>query len=107
MLREVRDTTPSQTAAGTSFMAWLGDAHCAFPHAAAGLEREHLALGQAVATVAAPALRSAALAPLAEPGSEGRAAAYGAPAIAPMALAHAGVPARGRGRRTARLRVGR
>ena len=93
MLREVRDTTLGSTVAGTSFMAWFNDAYCAFSPAVADLEREHPALRQAVAMAAAPMLHSAAIVSLAGPGSEGQVVAYGALAIALMALAYVGVPA--------------
>ena len=43
--------------------------------------------------MAAQMLHSTAIASLAEPGSEGQVVAYGALAIALMALAHVGVPA--------------
>ena len=94
-LREVRDNTLLTTESGRAFMSAFGPAYYAFSPQVADLEREHPALRQAAATLAAPMLHALSIVGAAEPGSEHGVAAYGALAIALVAGMYVGAPAAG------------
>ena len=94
-LREVRDSTLLTTESGRAFMSAFGAAYYAFSPQVADLEREHPALRQAVAALAAPLLYALTVVEAAEPGSEAGVVAYGALAIALVAGVYVAAPAAG------------
>ena len=94
-LREVRDGTLMTTEAGRAFMSAFGTAYYAFSPQVADLEREHPALRQAVAALAAPMLFALQVVDAAEPGSEASVVAYGALAISLVAGMYVAAPAAG------------
>ena len=94
-LREIRDNTLLTTESGRAFMAAFGAAYYAFSPQVADLEREHPALRNAVAALAAPMLLALQVAGAAEPGSEAGVAAYGILAIGLVAGMYVAAPAAG------------
>ena len=94
-LREIRDGTLLTTESGRAFMSAFGTAYYAFSPQVADLEREHPALRQAVAALAAPMLLALQVVDSAEAGSEQSVVAYGALAIALVAGMYVAAPAAG------------
>ena len=94
-LREIRDNTLLTTESGRAFMGAFGAAYYAFSPQVADLEREHPALRQAIAALAAPMLLALQVAGGAEPGSEAGVLAYGILAIGLVAGMYVAAPAAG------------
>ena len=81
MLREARDRAVMSTEAGTAFMSAFNAAYYAVSPSMADIQRQNPALNQAVGVFLAPALWSASMMSMAEPGSEASIAGYGLAAI--------------------------
>ena len=90
-------------------MASFGAAYYAFSPQVADLEREHPALRNAAAALAAPMLLALQVAGAAEPGSEAGVVAYGILAVGLVAGMYVAAPAAGvwYAARIARGRLGR
>ena len=82
LLREVRDGTLAQTAAGSAFMGAFNTAYYAFSPAAADIVRDHPAAAHAVRAAMAPLLSILSVASLADGQSELQTTALGLAAAA-------------------------